>query len=245
MFDLLLSSNSGVMLTRTEKLAKTRAVTATASSMPSVSCCTMCPGATVSSTNRFANNSSDFKWNGNGNQQGNQGQMSINLLSAKQAMLAMHRKCKSKSKTKAKTKLGSEPAVSIMSASPPYSCSAALQQVKHHLGTFPTANTIQSKPATHQKLIHSTTSSKATAISRVMMSSNNYDNITRSNQVGKTKKTLSSSSLCKMFRCPLPTLGATSFVTLLTVICIETVLLSNMSSCAKTFYMHWNTSNSM
>lgn len=245
MFDLMLSSNSGVMLTRTEKLAKTKAVTATASSTSSASCCTMCPGATVASTNRFANNSSDFKWSGNGNQQGKQGQMSINLLSPNQAMLAMHRKCKSKSKTK--TKLGSVPAVSVVSASPPYSSSPALQQVKHHLGTFPTANTIQSKPSTHQKLIHSTTSSKATAISRVMMSSNNYENITRSNQVlaGKTKKKLSSSSLCKMFRCPLPTLGATSFVTLLTVICIETVLLSNMSSCAKTFYMHWNTSNSM
>ncbi|XP_050742822.1 uncharacterized protein LOC108036018 isoform X2 [Drosophila biarmipes] len=44
---------------------------------------------------------------------------------------------------------------------------------------------------------------------------------------------------------PLPTFGATSFVTLLTLICMETVLLSTMSSCAKTFYMHWNTSNSI
>ncbi|XP_030566585.1 uncharacterized protein LOC115766748 [Drosophila novamexicana] len=44
---------------------------------------------------------------------------------------------------------------------------------------------------------------------------------------------------------PLPSLRATSFVTLLTIICIETVLLSTMSSCAKTFYMHWNTSNSI
>ncbi|XP_033150534.1 uncharacterized protein LOC108607322 isoform X2 [Drosophila busckii] len=44
---------------------------------------------------------------------------------------------------------------------------------------------------------------------------------------------------------PLPTFGATSFVTLLTLICIETVLLSTMTNCAKTFYMHWNTSNSI
>lgn len=49
---------------------------------------------------------------------------------------------------------------------------------------------------------------------------------------------------CKML-IPLPTLGATSFVTLLALICMETILLSTMSSCAKTFYMHWNTSNSM
>ncbi|XP_041449329.1 uncharacterized protein LOC111070796 isoform X2 [Drosophila obscura] len=62
----------------------------------------------------------------------------------------------------------------------------------------------------------------------------------------KNKNRSSSSSLvrCKML-IPLPTLGATSFVTLLTLICIETVLLSTMSSCAKTFYMHWNTSNSI
>ncbi|KAH8269802.1 hypothetical protein KR018_008124 [Drosophila ironensis] len=49
---------------------------------------------------------------------------------------------------------------------------------------------------------------------------------------------------CKML-IPMPTLGVTSLVTLFTLICIETVLLSTMSSCAKTFYMHWNTSNSI
>ncbi|KAH8373756.1 hypothetical protein KR009_009401 [Drosophila setifemur] len=49
---------------------------------------------------------------------------------------------------------------------------------------------------------------------------------------------------CKML-VPLPSLGATSIVTLLTLICMETILLSTMSSCAKTFYMHWNTSNSI
>ncbi|XP_053968259.1 uncharacterized protein LOC128869681 isoform X1 [Anastrepha ludens] len=43
----------------------------------------------------------------------------------------------------------------------------------------------------------------------------------------------------------LPSVGTTSFFTLLTLICLETVLLSTVSNCAKTFYMHWNTSNSM
>ncbi|XP_067614571.1 uncharacterized protein Ephrin isoform X2 [Eurosta solidaginis] len=43
----------------------------------------------------------------------------------------------------------------------------------------------------------------------------------------------------------LPGLRATSFCTLLTLIFLETVLLSTVSNCAKTFYMHWNTSNSI
>uniref|UniRef100_A0A1I8QF41 Ephrin RBD domain-containing protein n=1 Tax=Stomoxys calcitrans TaxID=35570 RepID=A0A1I8QF41_STOCA len=43
----------------------------------------------------------------------------------------------------------------------------------------------------------------------------------------------------------LPPIRTTSFITLLTIICLETILLSTMSSCAKTFYMHWNTSNSI
>lgn len=54
----------------------------------------------------------------------------------------------------------------------------------------------------------------------------------------------SRSSLRTKFRL-LPSVGATSFFTLLTLICLETVLLSTVSNCAKTFYMHWNTSNSM
>ncbi|XP_017465355.1 PREDICTED: uncharacterized protein LOC108358488 isoform X2 [Rhagoletis zephyria] len=54
----------------------------------------------------------------------------------------------------------------------------------------------------------------------------------------------SSSSSRTKFRL-LPSLGATSFFTLLTLICLETVLLSTVSNCAKTFYMHWNTSNSI
>ncbi|XP_064537622.1 uncharacterized protein Ephrin [Drosophila montana] len=66
---------------------------------------------------------------------------------------------------------------------------------------------------------------------------------TRINISNKKKK--AHSSRYKMVVSPLPSLRATSFVTLLTIICIETVLLSTMSSCAKTFYMHWNTSNSI
>nr|XP_036231905.1 uncharacterized protein LOC106621295 isoform X4 [Bactrocera oleae] len=54
----------------------------------------------------------------------------------------------------------------------------------------------------------------------------------------------SRSSLRTKFRL-LPSVGATSFFTLLTLICLETVLLSTVSNCAKTFYMHWNTSNSI
>lgn len=43
----------------------------------------------------------------------------------------------------------------------------------------------------------------------------------------------------------LPGLKITSFFTILTLVCLETVLLSTVSNCAKTFYMHWNTSNSI
>lgn len=43
----------------------------------------------------------------------------------------------------------------------------------------------------------------------------------------------------------LPRFSVTSLFTLFVLICAETVLLSTMTNCAKTFYMHWNTSNSM
>ncbi|KAI8116657.1 Ephrin-B2a [Lucilia cuprina] len=55
----------------------------------------------------------------------------------------------------------------------------------------------------------------------------------------------SSSSPSKCIRVLPPIATTTSFFTLLTIICLETILLSTMSSCAKTFYMHWNTSNSI
>lgn len=41
------------------------------------------------------------------------------------------------------------------------------------------------------------------------------------------------------------TFKATSCFTVVLFICLETVLLSTVSNCAKTFYMHWNTTNSM
>ncbi|XP_055311422.1 beclin-1-like protein A isoform X2 [Sitodiplosis mosellana] len=43
----------------------------------------------------------------------------------------------------------------------------------------------------------------------------------------------------------LPGLKATSCLTVVLLIFLETVLLSTVSNCAKTFFMHWNTSNSI
>ncbi|XP_070074203.1 uncharacterized protein [Drosophila takahashii] len=74
--------------------------------------------------------------------------------------------------------------------------------------------------------------------------SQHYPNNRIRNRNRSFSSSTSSAVKCKMM-IPLPTFGATSFVTLLTLICMETVLLSTMSSCAKTFYMHWNTSNSI
>lgn len=45
--------------------------------------------------------------------------------------------------------------------------------------------------------------------------------------------------------CVMPGFKATSCLTVVLLICLETVLLSTVSNCAKTFYMHWNTTNSM
>lgn len=240
MLDLILALKSTcktqVMLTQTEKLTKTTAATVSSSS---ALCYRKCPEA-VTSGKRLTKNTSAFKWNGDALEQ----QKPTNVFSPNQATLAflrpnMHRKFKSKSKTKIAT-LSSGP-VSVVDASD-YS-STDLEHLKH-FETYQTANSKQSK-TTNQQLIRSTTSS-STAISRVMMSFKNYENMTKNPTIvgGRAKKKNSNSSLCRMLL-PLPTLGTTSFVTLLTIICIETVLLSNMSSCAKTFYMHWNTSNSM
>lgn len=240
MFDLILALKSTcktqIMLTQTDKLTKTTTATVSSSS---TSCYRKCPEA-VPSGKRLAKNANGLKWNGDALEQ----QMPINVFSPNQATLAflgpkMHRKFKSKSKTKIAT-LSSGP-VSVAGAAD-YSSSDP-EHLKH-FETYQTANSKQSK-TTHRQMIHSTTSS-STAISRVMMSLKNYESMTKNNTIvgGRAKKKNSNSSLCRMLL-PLPTLGTTSFVTLLTIICIETVLLSNMSSCAKTFYMHWNTSNSM
>jgi hypothetical protein len=43
----------------------------------------------------------------------------------------------------------------------------------------------------------------------------------------------------------LPGLKSTSCLTIVLLVFLETVLLSTVSNCAKTFYMHWNTTNSM
>lgn len=45
--------------------------------------------------------------------------------------------------------------------------------------------------------------------------------------------------------CSLPGFRATSCLTVVLLVCLETVLLSTVSNCAKTFYMHWNTTNSI
>lgn len=41
------------------------------------------------------------------------------------------------------------------------------------------------------------------------------------------------------------TMVSTSFVTLVFLVCLQTVLLSTVSNCAKTISMYWNTTNSM
>lgn len=41
------------------------------------------------------------------------------------------------------------------------------------------------------------------------------------------------------------TMVSTSFVTLVFLVCLQTVLLSTVSNCAKTITMYWNTTNSM
>lgn len=42
---------------------------------------------------------------------------------------------------------------------------------------------------------------------------------------------------------PLPCSTATSTFTIVLLICLETVLLSTVSNCTKSFYVHWNTTN--
>lgn len=43
----------------------------------------------------------------------------------------------------------------------------------------------------------------------------------------------------------LPGVRATTCLTVVLLVCLETVLLSTATDCAKKFYMHWNTTNSM
>lgn len=163
----------------------------------------------------------------------------------------MHRKSKSKSKTK--TTIGSALISTICPTSDFQNSTHDVknmsiyeehyQQSQHQSQPeFESKSQLQPRSRSRSQNIAGTTSSiMAVALKKTA-------NSTRSNSIksasGKKQKKTTNSMRFKML-VPLPTLGATSFVTFLTVICIETVLLSTMSSCAKTFYMHWNTSNSM
>jgi hypothetical protein len=51
-------------------------------------------------------------------------------------------------------------------------------------------------------------------------------------------------SRSSVVRLPLPCTRVTSCLTLVLLICLETVLLSTVS-CTKTFTVHWNTTNPM
>lgn len=57
--------------------------------------------------------------------------------------------------------------------------------------------------------------------------------------------------ICRMFGqgirplMEIPCAKVTSCLTLVLLICFETVLLSTVSDCTKSFYVHWNTTNPM
>ncbi|XP_041632671.1 hybrid signal transduction histidine kinase E isoform X2 [Drosophila kikkawai] len=119
-----------------------------------------------------------------------------------------------------------------------------------------TMNNQQQQPAMHRKSISKCKFSKSHYLNEKTKSEkSNLVKMSQSfpakkrlkprNSRNKDRKRSLSVVRSKNMIIPLPTLGTTSFVTLLTLICMETVLLSTMSSCAKTFYMHWNTSNSI
>ncbi|XP_034112092.1 uncharacterized protein LOC117573205 isoform X1 [Drosophila albomicans] len=152
----------------------------------------------------------------------------------------MHRKSKSKCKTKSKETVVSELVSSGM-----------IPQINHrHYDIGINHNKPQQEPQiqedTEQPTEHTSTKIMASTLNvennrrRITDSTNN----TISNN-GNTKQRKKTTQARFKMLVPIPTLGATSFVTFLTIICIETVLLSTMTSCAKTFYMHWNTSNSI
>ncbi|XP_020809875.1 uncharacterized protein LOC110185409 [Drosophila serrata] len=119
-----------------------------------------------------------------------------------------------------------------------------------------TMNNQQQQPAMHRKSIskskflqsqHSKKENKCEK-SKLLKTSESLpvtERLNPRNSHNRVPKLSLSVVRCKKIMIPLPTLGTTSLVTLLALICMETVLLSTMSSCAKTFYMHWNTSNSI
>ncbi|XP_037732352.1 uncharacterized protein LOC119563161 isoform X1 [Drosophila subpulchrella] len=143
---------------------------------------------------------------------------------------AMHRKTKSKSKLETSNNFSTLDSSGDSDIYPSAENSSALvESVKKCEGT---STEIGVKTSQHFPHINQITKSQSCRNNRIRNRTRSYSSPS------------ASAVRCKMM-IPLPTFGATSFVTLLTLICMETVLLSTMSSCAKTFYMHWNTSNSI
>ncbi|XP_023162447.2 uncharacterized protein LOC111593713 isoform X2 [Drosophila hydei] len=143
----------------------------------------------------------------------------------------MHRKSKCKSKSNKKTILANRTTTIIAKVCTGKEQGQEQQQQQQCIKHFNTMH-LKSHPLCPQ--------SPPTVIAAEQKSN---DDSTRSINISNKKK--KNHSVRFKMLVPLPSLGATSLVTLLTIICIETVLLSTMSSCAKTFYMHWNTSNSI
>ncbi|XP_016979596.1 uncharacterized protein LOC108044943 [Drosophila rhopaloa] len=151
------------------------------------------------------------------------------LNTTKNQQPAMHRKSKSKSKFPAFSNLSPLHSSSERENNPSAKHSLALESVET---CEVTSVGIGVKASRH-----------FSNIKKAAKNQHNSNNRIR-NRSRLFSSTQSTAVRCKMM-IPFPTFGATSFVTLLTLICMETVLLSTMSSCAKTFYMHWNTSNSI
>ncbi|XP_017869248.1 PREDICTED: uncharacterized protein LOC108617898 [Drosophila arizonae] len=142
----------------------------------------------------------------------------------------MHRKTKSKSKSHKKTILANPIPPTTTTAK---ICASQQQEEQQRIKHF---NATQLKNHQLPRLPQSS------ATGEIAAERDSGKNSTRGINICNKKKY---HSVRYKMLVPLPSLGATSLATLLTIICIETVLLSTMSSCAKTFYMHWNTSNSI
>ncbi|XP_030245246.1 uncharacterized protein LOC108657877 [Drosophila navojoa] len=142
----------------------------------------------------------------------------------------MHRKTKSKSKSDKKPILANPITSTTKTAK---ICASQQQEEQQRIKHF---NATQIKSHPFPQLPQSSATEEIAAVRDPGESSTGGNNISNKKKYhsGRYKILV-----------PLPSLGATSLATLLTIICIETVLLSTMSSCAKTFYMHWNTSNSI
>ncbi|KAM8702821.1 hypothetical protein ACLKA7_005169 [Drosophila subpalustris] len=158
--------------------------------------------------------------------------------------LTTHRKSKSKSKSKSKTTVASTAGNPNSSNYNANNMSIYEEQYQQSQSESESVSESESQLQPRSQSIIGTACSLMAVALKNRSTSNNKNRSTNNNNNAKKQKKKSNSMRFKLL-VPLPTLGATSFVTFLTVICIETVLLSTMSSCAKTFYMHWNTSNSI